>query len=393
MGDYSPEPPRKDLVFHHTFDNVEQDRVVDVSPQSNDGKIVGEVTLGHAGTVGSAARLASRDANVEVSGAADYFPLNSLAIGSWVRSDEPIPASDTKVSAAITVGGTTTTLSHSANEDVSAWQFGYLTYDGTTARLWYGLRGGTPRVVESVRLGGEASEASIQFETRRWGYVDDTRLYRTSLGEDEVRALFEIGAEHNSLLRLKQTWPSDALAFQGENRALAGTLAESIDKNFRQLDAVREARHIGDAAGSQLERIGRLVGVRRREDESDAKYRARVQGTAAAGRSSGTFDDLLSATATILDVSENRVELRTDFAANPATAFVYVRTADLEASLLTTSDLKEVLEDAVLAGHAVEVVEQGANPFTVINDTQTNDPDRGLTSDSISTGGGLTSDA
>jgi hypothetical protein len=393
MGDYSPEPPRRNLLVHHTFENVEGDTVIDQSPQRNDGTLVGNVTLGHPGTVGTAARLVDDDADVEVAGVASEFPLDEFAIGGWSRSDDPVPAGDTNLVASLTVAGTNYTLSHTVSEAVDEWQFGYLSYDGTTARLWYARRDESMRLVDETRIGGEASDAAIQFETRRFGYVDDVRLYRTGLDESQLRGLFEIGAEHNSLLRLKQSWGSDAIPFRGANRRFAGTLAERDDTIFRHLDAIREARHIGDAAGVQLDRIGKLVGVRREEDERDARYRARISGTAIAGRSSGTFNDLLRATATIVETSESRVELQTEFSTDPATAFVYVRTADLQDSALTTSDLKSILEDAVLAGHRVEVIEQGANPFTVINDTQTNDPDKGLTSDGISTGGGLVSDA
>lgn len=392
MGQFSIEPPRRHCIAHHTFNFTTESKVVDISPQSTDGNIVGNVTFGHRGVVGQSARLADEDANVVIDDLDTYFPVPSTTIASWSRSERGVPSGEYNLRAQIVVGGTAHKLSHTVSESVTEWQFGALEYDGTTARLYYGRLGEGLDCVGRTRIGGEAQQVSLQFNTDGFGFVDDTRLYRRTIGFDGIESVYKIGSEHQSVPRLKDFWPTPGIPFRGGNRRLSGALAEETDEVRRTLDYLVEARHISSAGGEQLDSIGRVGGILRRENESDEVYRARIQGTLAAGRSSGTFEDLLEATATILETDIGAIELDTDFAADPAKAFVYVQSSDLDNTPLDAADLTAILEDAVLAGHEIEVVEQGTNPFTLINDQQTNDPAKGLTADGIQSGGGLVSD-
>jgi hypothetical protein len=235
--------------------------------------------------------------------------------------------------------------------------------------------------------GGGTSGSALR-DTR----YDDPRIYRTALSCEEIEDLVSIGDEHNSTDLVGDAWENRGIPFRGPNKRLGGTLAEEKDYIFRQLDYVHESYHIDKAAGEQLDSIGAVVGVNRKEGESDDKLRARIKAVATAARSQGTFADILNATASIVNTDKERVEIQFNYLSEPGTAFVYVRTSDLSPLELTPTELREILQDVVVAGHRVEVIEQGANPFTVRNDSQANDPSLGLTSDTISTGGGLVSD-
>lgn len=126
--------------------------------------------------------------------------------------------------------------------------------------------------------------------------------------------------------------------------------------------------------------------------EKDAKYRARIKARMIAGRSSGTFNDLLHATASIVGTSIDNIEITADYVSDPGKAFVHVPSSAINQAELTATEIKNILNDAVPGGHRVSVIEEGSEPFELINDTMTNDPAEGLTSDSITSGGGLVSD-
>lgn len=395
MTEFSLEPPRRHLVVHHTFDNVELDRVVDSSPQSTDGKIVGDVTFGHTGVVGEAARFSSEDADVDITAATDYYPAPTTTVTGWGRSERVVSSSETNVTADLTIDGTHHALSHSESSDVSSWQYAAVEYDGAVARLYYAVRGDQRvEVVDTVDVSGTDVEAvTLSFKSNGYGFVDDARMYRRSIDRPYVRDLYEMGVDHAQRRNLKQAWENDGIPFLGSNVRLAGALSEQKSAYFRDLDAVREARHVKDAAGEQLGRIGRGYGVQRETGEDDPTYRARIIGELAAGRSDGTFEDVLEAAATIVDTSSDRITLSTQFDTDPGTVFVNVQSSDLDDSELSTSSLSDMLDRSVPAGHKVSVVEVGADPFTLTDDATANDSSLGLTSDSTTDGGTLVSDA
>lgn len=393
MGQYSPEPPRRHCIVHHTFDYVSGDRVLDTSPQALNGTIVGNVTTGHPGVVGQAARMRSRDADVEINGAEDFFPMPTITMAGWSDTQHPVPAGESNVHAGVTIEGTTFELSHDVPKEVDDWQFAALDYDGNVARLFYGnLDGELFRADEVMVGGGEVTDAYVEFNTVGWGYADDVRMYKSNVGADGVSNIHLIGYDHNSENTFGHHWENPGIPYRADNSRLAGTLGEEKDLVFRQLDFIHEARHIEMAGGEQLDRLAQTAGVRRREGEGDAVYRARIIGTYAAGRSTGTTEDVIQATAAIVGTDPENVQIDTSYDSDPGTVFILLRNEDIDDTELSTDDVTEILGDTVMAGHTVEVSRQQDNPFTVRSDVQTNDPALGLTSDSVSTGGTLTED-
>ena len=395
MTVYSPEPPRRELIVHHTYDNVELDRVIDTSPQRIDGKVIGDVDFGYDGVVGTAARMSNNSSAVKITALTEQMPLDEMHASLWGRSEFPVEVTSQNLYARITIDGTEHTLSHVSGEETDEWQYGSLDFDGTTARLRYGKRNAEPKVVDSVEDVGTVDDYELTFYTNGFGYVDDTRVYRTSLTREQDERLWSIGGQHNSIEDYGEEWDTGGIPYRGDNRRFAGTLGEADDYVYRQLDHLLEARHIDSASGSQLDDIGALAGIQRNENESDDHYRARIQATIVAARSSGTHRDVLHATSTIVGVPVERI--KTEYAweggvNEPAKANIYLEERDVNNSPFTQSELNELIGETVLAGHEVDVIETAANPFTVINDSQVNDADVGLTSDSLATGGALTSD-
>lgn len=411
MGDYSREPPRRNCILHLSFDAVEGNRVVDTSPTATDGAISGD-PQSVTGAIGSGLRFRGGDSvssPLDIGGTEDITLSTWLSVGETEREvDNPLLA-DGSDAASLRLDATTspptvvgtvepsgasspTTVTAEASRD--GWHHVALVRDVGEARLYVdgGLRdsasvdGQTFPTTSSYAIGGDGTAELTD------SAVDEPRVYRTALTVDQVESLHEIGSELTAATAVRNSWENAGIPLRGANRQLGGALAEEKATIRRQLDFLREARHINDAAGEQLDDIGAIAGIARQEDESDDKYRARIKTTLIAARSSGRFTDILQTTAAIVEADTDRIELETQFDSDPGTAFVYVRTADVEDSVLTVTEIQELLNDAVLAGHRVEVIAQGATPFTVINDAQVNDPDHGLTSDAISTGGGLVSD-
>lgn len=398
---FSIEPPTKHLVLHHTFDSEDSGgSVMDESPQGFLGNATNDVDFGYNGVIGTAARLKNDEQNINFSSLSGLMPLSELHATAWGRSERPIRATKQNLYAEIAIDGTTHKLKYSAGQEETEWQYGSLSYDGETILLRYAKRSADePRIVDSKDVSGTDVESfELTFYTNGFGFVDDMRVYRRSLSETQDENLFEIGTEHQSIDDIQHQWDNDGLPYiKGiGNARLASTLGEEKDYVNRQLDRIRQSHHINDASGKQLDAIGNVANITRRTDESDSVYRARIIATMAAGRSAGTFEDLLKTTATVLDTTEDRIFIEEAWQSDPtggiATARIYVRTADLNDAALSTADITSLLKDSVPAGHDVKVLERGANPFTLTDDQSANDPSKGLTSDSIATGGSLVSD-
>lgn len=400
MTRYSIDPPRRNLIVHHTYDDVELDRVVDHSPQAIDGKVVGDVTFGHTGVLGSAARIKNKGSEVKISAVSDQMPLDELHATSWGRSEREVEATVQNVYATITIDGTQHILQHVSSEETTEWQYASLSYDGDTVELRYAKEDwDEPQVVDTAEDVGQVEDFELTFYTNGYGFVDDTRIYRRALTDEQDANIFTLASEHQLTENYRDAWDNPGIPyFVGENNErLTSTLGEEDSYLYRQMDAIEQSHHINFAAGSQLDKMGGVAGIGRQNNESDEHYRARIIATLAAGRSSGTFEDLLKTTAAILGTSTDRVRIEKQWQSEPisgiATAEIFIRREDISDSTLSVSDITQLLKDAVPGGHDVEVTEQGANPFTVRNDSQANDETLGLTSDSISTGGGLVSDA
>lgn len=391
MTRYSLEPPRTNLVAYHTFDDVDNDRVIDHSPQANDGAVVGDVTFGYTGVVGSAARMKDDGNNVAISGLSSFLPMAEVTSSVWGRSENVVATTDNNVSATLETSNDTITFTHSIDEPTTAWQFATLRYDGSTAELWYANDGNEPRAVQSTTISGDVQSFDVTVFTNGYGFVDDVRVYRTALMERYVRNLHEMATAHVLRDEVGAAWPTPGLPYRGQNSRFAGTLTEAVAANTRELDAMLDARRIQTAAGEQLDRIGRRFGgITRKTDEEDDKYRRRIIGRVVAARSSGTFADILSAAATVIGTDENRITLDRQ---QPVTAVVTVKEAVIDQSVLTAAEVENILQDAVVAGHDLTVQTVGGTPFTIKASGDVDDPSRGLTSDSISTGGVLVSDA
>lgn len=163
------------------------------------------------------------------------------------------------------------------------------------------------------------------------------------------------------------------------------TPADEIDDS---LELIYNAHHINTAAGDDLDMIGQFVGVARETNEGDERYRTRIKAQFRAATIEPTTDEFSEFVAAVLTTDiDNFTVIREQF--RPEVT-VSAQGEVWEQNDLTVQTLIELLERGVPAGHAVNVQEQGT--FRLKVDGEVDDPDRGLTSDSIETGGTLAAD-
>lgn len=172
-------------------------------------------------------------------------------------------------------------------------------------------------------------------------------------------------------------------------KLMAALLSQSdrIDDN---LENIYDSQHIDTAEGTDLDKFGDLVNLNRNKSESDSKYRARIKAEFAQAKSAATWDNFVEFSATVLNTDVNNILFETNYDGNSATVVVSANPSIYDNAALTAQELDDVLGGGVPAGHEVRVQERGT--FRLKTDGDTDDASKGLTSDSINTGGTVAAD-
>jgi hypothetical protein len=198
-----------------------------------------------------------------------------------------------------------------------------------------------------------------------------------------------IDADRN-LRTAENKWDSPLVFGPDSNtRSLVRALLSEADRIDSDLESIYAAQHINSSSGQDLDKWGRLVNVQRQTGEADDKYRARIKAEFRQGTMGTTFNQFAEYCATVLSTDVQNLS----FTFNEAEAATVTLSADgsIYSNVnLTNQDVQSIIEDGVPAGHEVNVIEEGT--FRLIEDGDTNDPSKGLTSDSTSDGGTLSED-
>jgi hypothetical protein len=148
-----------------------------------------------------------------------------------------------------------------------------------------------------------------------------------------------------------------------ETDKLLRVLLTSLDRIDLDIDELFDERFVATATGRELERLGANVGIDRKTNEDDDTYRLRVRAGYAAANSAGTYEDIARVATLLLDTDPEAIELeRAENTADPATAVIKVTNDVLDASPFTTSEITNILGDAVVGGHRIEI--QTTDGFT-----------------------------
>lgn len=187
-------------------------------------------------------------------------------------------------------------------------------------------------------------------------------------------------------------WDNSGITFapSSNTRKLVQALLSQVDRIDDDIQDIRDSRHIDTASGEDLDNIGKLVQIPRKEGESDDKYRARLKVAFRVGSIGTTFDEFAEFSASLLETDIQNIEFQFNLDGNPATVEVAANQDVYDNSKLSQSEVAEYLGRAVPAGHEVNALTQGG--FRLKSDGETDTASKGLTSDSTSDGGGLSSD-
>jgi len=175
---------------------------------------------------------------------------------------------------------------------------------------------------------------------------------------------------------------------ESNNYDLLRGLLQSVNEVDESAELIYNAHHINTSAGEDLDRIGQFVGVGRESAESDSRYRTRIKARFRAATIEPTTDNFTEFVSAILatDIDNFTLILQQ----SRPEVIISAQSEIWEQNSLTAETFVDILETGVPAGHAVTVQERGT--FRLKVDGEVDDPDRGLTSDSIETGGTLASD-
>lgn len=197
--------------------------------------------------------------------------------------------------------------------------------------------------------------------------------------------------DNRNVVTAEQEWDSAIDFGDGSNTyKLVNALLQQADRIDDDLDRVYHSHHIDTAEGKELEQYGKLVNAPRKSGESDEKYRTRIKAEFAQAKTNTDFDSFVEFCSAVLNTSPQNFEFSTNYGGNPATVVVAADASLYESSDLTAAQIADIFDGGVPAGHAVSVLEKGT--FRLKTDGETDDADKGLTSDSIETGGTLAAD-
>lgn len=189
----------------------------------------------------------------------------------------------------------------------------------------------------------------------------------------------------------RDEWESAIDFSQASNTyKLVRALLSEANRSDENLESIYEQHHINSATGNELDQLGNLVDVDRLSGESDDKYRARIKATFRASTIGTTYNEFAEFCASVLNTDVRNLLFTTNFNKNPASVAISARPQIYNSVNLTNQEVKDLLEKGVSAGHEVRVFEGGT--FRLKSDGDGDDPDKGLTSDGISTGGTLAGD-
>lgn len=197
--------------------------------------------------------------------------------------------------------------------------------------------------------------------------------------------------DNRNIAESESEWES-GIAFGPETNTykLMRALLSEADRIDSDLEDIYDQHHVNSATGDDLDKIGDLVNVDRKTGESDSRYRARIKGQFRASTIGTSFDEFAEFTASVLSTELDNIDFLTSYGARPAAVSVSAQSSVYESVDLNASEIGDILDDGVPAGHEVRVLEGGT--FRLKKDGDTDDPDKGLTSDAISSGGTLAAD-
>jgi uncharacterized phage protein gp47/JayE len=130
-----------------------------------------------------------------------------------------------------------------------------------------------------------------------------------------------------------------------------------------ELDELYDNRFLDTATGTELEKMGDLVGVKRKNNESDPKLRKRIRGAFAAHASDTTYESFTSAAMSILEATPNTIDFITPPETPPKVIEAQLDSQVLEENPLTEDELIILLNGALSVDARLRIKHVGTFAF------------------------------
>lgn len=168
----------------------------------------------------------------------------------------------------------------------------------------------------------------------------------------------------NNDFDIVENWDHEIEIHEESNHA---KLLEVVGKENKRLDLdierVYDSKFIRTATGTELEKIGSFVGIKRKNGEGDDKLQKRIEAEFVAQASDTTYSSFASAVLFILEAEANTTNIITPPQAPRKSVTVEVDGSIIADNPLTKTELANLLDKCVSAGGKVNLIETGTFAF------------------------------
>lgn len=161
-----------------------------------------------------------------------------------------------------------------------------------------------------------------------------------------------------------ENWHHSINLFESDNLyKLLEVVAKENNRIDLDIEEIYDSKFIGTATGKELEKIGDLVGVNRKTDESDVKLRKRIQVEFAAQASDTTFDVFASIALSVLETTKESVSIVTPPNSSPKVIQLLVDSAVIDNSPFSRQEIKDLLNRTISSDARVDIKITGTFAF------------------------------
>lgn len=159
--------------------------------------------------------------------------------------------------------------------------------------------------------------------------------------------------------QLPEYMPKDP---ESGNQKMLSTIADRLDAIKRDVDDIDRAKSVQTAFSiDQLDRLARLVGLKKLENESLEHYRARIIAEFQLVTSEATIEDLLQAASIVLQTDKKNLKYYEPTFGSTENGTLSLNFPDraLDRIEFTAGELAEILDSLIPAGYRLDAVKSG----------------------------------
>jgi uncharacterized phage protein gp47/JayE len=171
--------------------------------------------------------------------------------------------------------------------------------------------------------------------------------------------------QHDNVEDIVDNWDhSIDLREEDDLYKLLQVVARENQRIDLDIEYIYDNKFVNTATGKELEKIGELVGVRRKTAEPDTKLRKRIKGEFAVQASDTTFKQFASIALTLLETEPEGIEIHTPPETAAKVVEIQIDGSVIDDNALTKSELIDMLNRVVSIDARVNIIETGTFAFS-----------------------------